>query len=73
MGLAELRKKRKLTLKQLAALSGVNYMKIHYIEKGKILPEHIMLRTAQKLANALNCEPKDLMTTEKEQDAPEQP
>jgi len=61
MGLATLRKKAGLTLKQLAALSGVNYMKIHQIERGKIKPEHIMLRTAQKLADALGCEPKDLM------------
>jgi transcriptional regulator with XRE-family HTH domain len=65
MGLAELRKKAGLTLKALAAKSGVNYMKIHQIEKGKIKPEHIMLRTAQKLANALNCEPKDLLAENK--------
>jgi len=64
MGLAKLRKEAGLTLHQLAALSGVNYMKIHQIEKGKIKPEHIMLRTAQKLATALNCEPKDLMTSD---------
>ena len=62
MGLAKLRKEAGLTLKQLAEKSGVNYMKIHQIERGKIQPEHIMLRTAQKLANALDCEPKDLLT-----------
>ena len=61
MGLAELRKEAGLTLHQLAAKSGINYMKIHQIEKGKIKPEHIMLRTAQALANALGCEPKELM------------
>lgn len=62
MGLAKLRKEAKLTLKQLAALSGVNYQKIWQIENGKIKSEHIMLRTAQKLAIALNCEPADLLT-----------
>ncbi|MDR2654522.1 MAG: helix-turn-helix domain-containing protein [Oscillospiraceae bacterium] len=62
MGLATLRKAAGLTLHGLDKKSGVNYMKIHQIEKGKIKPEHIMLRTAQKLANALNCEPKDLLT-----------
>lgn len=66
MGLRELRKARGLTLKQLAALSDVNYVKIHSIEVGKIKPEHIMLRTAQKLATALNCEPKDFLETAKE-------
>ncbi|MDR2655867.1 MAG: helix-turn-helix domain-containing protein [Oscillospiraceae bacterium] len=59
-----------LTLHGLAKKSGVNYMKIHQIEKGKIKAEHIMLRTAQSLATALNCDPKDLFTadepTEKE-------
>jgi len=64
MGLAKLRKDAGLTLKQLAAKSGVNFMKIHQIERGIIKPENIMLRTAQKLATALNCEPKDLLTPE---------
>ena len=62
MGLVKLRKQAGLTLKGLAALSGVNYMKIHYIERGKIKPENISLQTAQKLASALGCEPKDLLT-----------
>ena len=61
MGLAKLRKEAGLTLHQLAEKSGVNYMKIHQIERGKIKPEHIMLRTAQKLAGALGCEPRDLL------------
>ncbi len=67
MGLAKLRKAAGLTLHQLADKSGINYMKIHHIEKGKIKPEHIMLRTAQKLANALGCEPKELMTPDGEE------
>lgn len=62
MGLAKLRKEAGLTLHQLAAKSGVNYQKIWQIEHGKIKVEHIMLRTAQKLATALHCDPKDLLT-----------
>jgi transcriptional regulator with XRE-family HTH domain len=61
MGLFKLRKEAGLTLKELAAKSGVNFMKIHQIERRKIKPENITLRTAQKLANALNCRPKDLL------------
>ena len=62
MGLAKLRKEAGLTLHGLAEKSGVNYQKIWQIENNKIKVEHIMLRTAQKLANALGCEPKDLLT-----------
>ena len=67
MGLAKLRHEKGLTLHKLAELSGVNYMKIHQIERGKIKPENITLRVAQKLATALECEPKDLMTDYEEQ------
>lgn len=66
MGLAKLRQEAGLSLHGLAAISGVNYMKIHQIERGKIKPENITLRVAQKLANALGCEPKDLMTVDEE-------
>ena len=66
MGLARLRKEAGLTLHQLAEKSGVNFMKIHQIEKGKIKPENITLRTAQRLATALDCEPKDLMPDRRE-------
>lgn len=66
MGLAKLRHDAGLTLKALAAKSGVNYMKIHQIESGKINVKNITLRTAQKLAVALNCEPLDLLTEDKE-------
>jgi len=62
MGLAKLRKDTGLTLHQLAEKSGVNFMKIHQIEHGKINPQNIALKTAQKLATALDCEPKDLLT-----------
>ena len=49
MGLRELRQAKGLTLKGLAALSGVNYMKIHQIETGKINPENIALKTGEPI------------------------
>lgn len=61
MGLAKLRREAGLTLHQLAGLSGVNYMKIHQIERGKIKAQNITLRVALKLAKALACEPEDLI------------
>ena len=61
MGLANFRKEAGLTLHQLAEKSGVNYQKIWQIEHGKIKPENITLRTAQKLATALGCTPEDLL------------
>ena len=64
MGLEKMRHDAGLTLHALARKSGVNYMKIHQIERGKIKPGNITLRTAQKLADALGCEPKDLMAVE---------
>ena len=61
MSLAKLRKDAGLTLHKLAEKSGVNYQKIHQIEHGKIKVENITLRTAQKLAKALDCRPEDLL------------
>lgn len=61
MGLRALRKAKGYTLKGLAAKSGVNYMKIHQIETGKINPENIALKTAIKLAAALECTPEDIL------------
>jgi len=66
MSLESLRHGAGLSLHKLAELSGVNYMKIHQIERGKIKPENITLRTAQKLADALGCEPKELMAPEQQ-------
>ncbi len=65
MGLATLRKEAGLSLKQLAKKSGINYQKIYQIEKGTIKVEHIMLRTAKRLADALNCTPEDLLIPDK--------
>ena len=61
MGLRKLRTEAGLTLKQLAKISGVNYMKIHQIETGKINPKNIALKNVIKLTNALSCDPEDLL------------
>ena len=61
MGLRDLRKAKGLTLKALAEKSDVHYMKIHQIETGKINPQNIALKTAIKLAKALDCEPEDIL------------
>ena len=61
MGLREKRLEKELTLKKLAELSGIHYMKIQQIETGKIKPENMTLKNAVKLANALDCSTKDLL------------
>lgn len=61
MGIRTLRQDANLTLQGLADKSGVHYMKIHQIEKGKINIENITLRVALKLAEALECTPADLI------------
>ncbi len=67
MGLREKRLAKDLTLKQLAELSGVHYIKIHQIETGKIKLENITLRNAVKLAEALGCTPDELLNKEETQ------
>jgi transcriptional regulator with XRE-family HTH domain len=61
MGLREIRQEKGLTLKQLAEISGVHYVKIAQIETGKIKPENITLKNALKLAKALDCSTDDLL------------
>ena len=61
MSLEQKRKEAGLTLHALADKSGVNFMKIHQIERGKINVENITLRTALKLAQALECHPRDFI------------
>ncbi len=60
MGLKDLRTKKGLSYHQLAKASGVNYQKIWQIEHGVIKPKNIALKTAIKLAKALDCHPEDL-------------
>lgn len=66
MGLKDLRLAKGFTLHGLAAASGVNYQKIWQIEHKVIKPENIALKTAVKLAKALDCDPADLMKPDKE-------
>ena len=66
MGLKDLRLAKGFTLHSLAEASGVNYQKIWQIEHKVIKPENIALKTAVKLAKALDCKPEDLMTPNKE-------
>ena len=46
---------------ELAKKSGVGYQQIHKIETRKSKPENIALKTAVKLATALDCRPEDIM------------
>ena len=66
MGLRDRRLAKGYTLHKLAELSGVNYQKIWQIEHGKIKPENIALKTALKLAGALECSPDELLKPDKE-------
>ncbi len=61
MSLKEQRKKKGLTLHELADKSGVHYIKIHQIESGKIKAENMILKNGLKLSDALGCHPKDLL------------
>jgi transcriptional regulator with XRE-family HTH domain len=61
MSLKEIRTSKGLTLRQLEKLSGVHNQKIHEIESGKIKVENITLKTAEKLAKALDCKAEDLL------------
>jgi transcriptional regulator with XRE-family HTH domain len=65
LGLKDLRLAKGFTLHGLAEVSGVNYQKIWQIENNVIKSENIALKTALKLANALECEPEDLMKPDK--------
>ena len=67
MGLKSLRLAKGYTYHELAKVSGVNYQKIWQIEHGVIKPENIALKTATKLAKALDCETKDLLTSDEEE------
>lgn len=65
MGLKDLRLAKGFTLHGLANVSGVNYQKIWQIENNVIKPENIALKTALKLADALECAPEELMQPNK--------
>jgi len=63
MSLKEQRQKKGLTLQELAKKSGVHYVKIHQIETGRIKPENMTLKNGVKLADALDCHPRELLET----------
>lgn len=65
LGLKDLREARNLSRTELAKLSGIRYQKIRDIEVGIIKPENIALKTAIKLAQALECDPAKLMKPNK--------
>lgn len=66
MGLKDLRAAKGLSRSELAKISGLRYQKIRDIEVGIIKPENIALKTAVKLAAALDCDPAELMRPDKE-------
>lgn len=66
MGLKDLRMAKGYTRTELSKLSGIRYQKIRDIEAGIIRPENITLKTAIKLAKALECDPEELMRPDKE-------
>ena len=57
--LRQIREARAYSLRELEALSGVNYNTIWYIEAGRRQRAHP--RTVRKLAQALGVEPTELM------------
>lgn len=61
MSLKSKRLEKGYTLQALAEKSGVHYMKIHQIETGKINVENITLKNGLRLADALDCHPRDLL------------
>ena len=67
MGLKDLRLAKGYSRTELAKVSGIRYQKIRDIEVGIIKPENITLKTALKLAQALDCQPEDLTKPDKEE------
>lgn len=66
LGLKDLREARNLSRAELSKVSGIRYQKIRDIEVGIIKPENITLKTAIKLAQALECDPAELMKPDRE-------
>lgn len=61
MSLKRKRLEKGYTLQALAEKSGVHYIKIHQIETGKINVENITLKNGLRLAEALDCHPRELL------------
>jgi DNA-binding Xre family transcriptional regulator len=67
LGLKDLRLAKGYNRTELAKVSGIRYQKIRDIEVGIIKHENITLKTALKLAQALDCQPEDLTKPDKEE------
>ena len=65
MSLRDQRLKKGYTYHELAKKSGVNYQKIWQIEHDVVKSENIALKTAIKLAEALDCSVNDLISQDK--------
>ena len=61
MSLRDIRLASGLSIQALANKSGVHRVKISQIEAGKIKPENISLHNAIRLAEALDCHPRDFL------------
>jgi transcriptional regulator with XRE-family HTH domain len=61
MSLKEKRLAAGLTQAELSARSGVHQVKIGQIETGRIKAENLSLKNALRLADALECHPRDLI------------
>lgn len=59
--LSELREAKNMTIKELAEKSGVHLIKLYQIESGKIKTENMSLKNAARIADALGCDPRDLL------------
>ena len=65
MSLQEIRKKKNYTVKELGAISGINYRTIQNLECGANDINSLKLESLCKLAIALDCNIHDLLTDEK--------
>jgi putative transcriptional regulator len=64
--LREIRKEKKLTQGQLAAMVGCSQGRIGDYESGRCTIENITLGVALKISNALGCTIEDLFTAEEQ-------
>lgn len=69
MGLKAIRTEKGMNIKELAELSGVHLIKIYQIENGTIKPENMSLRNAVRLANALDCDCRDFLKEDEDEEA----
>lgn len=61
MSLKEKRLAAGLSLTELSQLTGIHIVTLSRLEHGKISPKKMTLENAVKLADALHCEPRELL------------